>query len=189
MVNYHFYNKLYELLNETGIKGYIQTLIDFDLDARMRKNGGDVDHKLIRAIRDLMVSSDGTINEDAINDIKQMFNEAHQRMREQSDMEYQRAMNRGGVSDSHRVRDAKRGKDVFTIEIFNDTQEEDITPMSLCVTYYDIDEAIADMEEEMQSYQGESDTIYGWVFAGEYETESGDVFGEHDIVYSVSNKD
>lgn len=93
------------------------------------------------------------------------------------------------VSDSRRVRDAKRGKDVFTIEIFNDTQEADITPMSLCVTYYDIDEAIADMEEEMQSYQGESDTIYGWVFAGEYETESGDIFGEPEVVYSASNKD
>lgn len=95
----------------------------------------------------------------------------------------------GEVADSRKVSDAKRGKDIFTIEIFNDTQEEDITPWAYANAYYNIDEAIADVEELIDDYRGESDTIYGWVFAGEYETESGDIFGEPDVVYSVSNKD
>ncbi len=86
-----------------------------------------------------------------------------------------------------RIKDSDNA--IYVVEIYNETEEFDITPMSLSRDYYDLDEAIDDLEREMESYNNDPNEIVGWVLAGEYETEDGDIYGEPEVVYEISNKD
>ena len=98
------------------------------------------------------------------------------------------------ISDSNNLKhkNMKRNDNdsaIYVVEIYNETEEFDITPMSLSHEYYNLDTAIDDLEREMESYNNDPNEIVGWVLAGEYETEDGDIYGETEAVYEISNKD
>lgn len=81
-------------------------------------------------------------------------------------------------------------REIFTVSAFNDTQDEGVDFMPETTTsYYDIDEAVRVADELAREYQDEPDKYTFYVFAGEYETPSGDVFGENESIYSTSNHD
>lgn len=101
-------------------------------------------------------------------------------------------------SDLHRIvkesvnrilRESNR-KEVFTISAFNIENEEDVSDMRYCgQTYYNIDDAIASATEFAQSLIDYGSVVMVTVYAGEYQTESGDIFGEPQDVYTISNND
>ena len=87
------------------------------------------------------------------------------------------------------LRESNR-KEVFTISAFNIENEEDVSDMRYCgQTYYNIDDAIASATEFAQSLIDYGSVVMVTVYAGEYQTESGDIFGEPQDVYTISNSD
>ena len=81
-------------------------------------------------------------------------------------------------------------KEVFTISAFNIENEEDVSDMRYCgQTYYKIDDAIASATEFAQSLVDYGSVVMVTVYAGEYQTESGDILGEPQDVYTISNSD
>lgn len=81
-------------------------------------------------------------------------------------------------------------REVFTISAFNIDKEEEVDDMQYCgQTYYDIDDAIASATEFAQSLVDYGSVVMVTVYAGEYETESGDILGEPQEVYTISNSD
>lgn len=81
-------------------------------------------------------------------------------------------------------------KEVFTISAFDIENEEDVSDMRYCgQTYYDIDDAIASATEFAQSLIDYGRVVMVTVYAGEYQAESGDIFGEPQDVYTISNSD
>lgn len=87
------------------------------------------------------------------------------------------------------LRESNR-KEVFTISAFNIENEEDVSDMQYCgQTYYNIDDAIASATEFAQSLIDYGSVVMVTVYAGEYQTESGDIFGEPQDVYTISNSD
>ena len=82
-------------------------------------------------------------------------------------------------------------KEIFTIDGFNIETEEDASDMKYCgVVYYSEDEAVKAAREYAEicanSYE---EVIIVTVFGGEYETSSGDIYGEPYDIYSISSKD
>ena len=87
------------------------------------------------------------------------------------------------------LRESNR-REVFTISAFNIENEEDVSDMRHCgQTYYNIDDAIASATEFAQSLIDYGSVVMVTVYAGEYQTESGDIFGEPQDVYTISNSD
>jgi len=87
------------------------------------------------------------------------------------------------------LRESKK-KDVFTISAFDIENEEDISDMQYCgQTYYNINDAIASATEFAQSLVDFGSVVIVTVYAGEHQTESGDIFGEPQDVYAISNSD
>ena len=81
-------------------------------------------------------------------------------------------------------------KEVFTVSAFDIENEEDVSDMRYCgQTYYDIDDAIASATEFAQSLIDYGSVVMVTVYAGEYQAESGDIFGESQDVYTISNSD
>lgn len=81
-------------------------------------------------------------------------------------------------------------KEVFTVSAFDIENEEDVSDMRYCgQTYYDIDDAIASATEFAQSLIDYDSVVMVTVYAGEYQAESGDIFGEPQDVYTISNSD
>ena len=79
---------------------------------------------------------------------------------------------------------------IFTLNAVNLTTDEGLDDMQYTAqTYYSEEEAIAAAKEMAASYSDWDDVINISVMAGEYELPSGDVYGEHDDIYTVSNKD
>lgn len=88
------------------------------------------------------------------------------------------------------IKEAYGKKDVFTISAFDIESEEDVSDMRHCgQTYYNIDDAIASATEFAQSLVNYGSVIMITVYAGEYENGNGDVFGEPEGVYTISNSD
>lgn len=82
-------------------------------------------------------------------------------------------------------------KEIFTIDGFNVETEEDASDMKYCgAVYYSEDEAVKAAREYAkicaESYE---EVIIVTVSAGEYETSSGDIYGEPYEIYSISSKD
>ena len=87
------------------------------------------------------------------------------------------------------LRESNR-KEIFTISAFDIENEEDVSDMRYCgQTYYNIDDAIASAIEFAQSLIDYGSVVMVTVYAGEYQTESGDIFGEPQDVYTISNSD
>lgn len=77
-------------------------------------------------------------------------------------------------------------KPVFSIQIIHERYCSDITPMPAMVNYYSLDEAIDAARENLRNI--ESEELYeAYVFAGEKETATGDILGEIDAIYCISN--
>lgn len=87
------------------------------------------------------------------------------------------------------LRENDERTDIYTISIFDVDEDEGIDNMKYAHSYYDIDEAIEDAENIAREYSDDSDVILVSVMGGEYETQSGDIYGEPDAIYTASNKD
>lgn len=84
-----------------------------------------------------------------------------------------------------------KNKEIFTIQIDNVADEEmgDLTPMYLCVSFYDLDEAINAAIDYLKANKDSEEVLEAVVYAGEYEDENGNVFGEPMDVWIGTNKD
>ena len=115
----------------------------------------------------------------------------------QDDMDTDKAHKNLGKLLNHSVKESvnrilreSNRKEVFTISAFNIENEEDVSDMRYCgQTYYNIDDAIASATEFAQSLIDYGSVVMVTVYAGEYQTESGDIFGEPQDVYTISNSD
>ena len=99
-------------------------------------------------------------------------------------------LNEIGNSPKNLYEEESNRKEVFTIDAFDIEKEEDVSDMQYCgKIYYDIDDAIASATEFAQSFVDYGSVVMVSVYAGEYQTESGDIFGEPIDVYTISNSD
>jgi len=80
-------------------------------------------------------------------------------------------------------------QDIFTIQLFDIQREEDVTPMPYNIDYYDVNEAIDAANSLADEYKKDDNVYQVHVFAGEYETKTGDVFGEPNVIYCATNVD
>jgi hypothetical protein len=80
-------------------------------------------------------------------------------------------------------------EDVYTIDIFDINNEESVDDMRYAVDYATADEAINAARQAAKQYSNYDDVINVFVMAGEYRDANGNVFGEPDAIYCVSNKD
>ena len=88
------------------------------------------------------------------------------------------------------LKESQVKKDVFTISAFDIENEEDVSDMQYCAkTYYDINDAIASATKFAQSLVDYGKVVMVTVYAGEYETDNGNIFGEPYDVYTISNSD
>ena len=80
--------------------------------------------------------------------------------------------------------------DIFTLDIFDIENENSIDDMQYAYDYESEDEAIQAAREIVQKYADYDSVINVFVMAGEYKDErTGDVYGEPNAIYCVSNKD
>lgn len=77
-------------------------------------------------------------------------------------------------------------KPVFTIQIVHERYCSDITPIPAMVNYYSLDEAIDAARENLRNIDNE-ELYEAYVFSGEEETATGDILGEIDAIYCISN--
>lgn len=88
---------------------------------------------------------------------------------------------------NHLLKEGK-GRDIFTLRAEDIMSEEDVTPMNCSHTYDSFDEAVNDAVKLANSWSDDDSVINIFVMAGEYETPSGDIYGEPEAVYCASNK-
>lgn len=97
--------------------------------------------------------------------------------------------NRGRKTASVKVaKKEETDKDIFTIDLFNETKADGIDTKETTKVYYDADEAIKVAEGLIKDYAGEEDEYTVSVYAGEYEKPSGDIYGEVTSIWEKSNK-
>ncbi len=97
--------------------------------------------------------------------------------------------NRGRKTASVKVaKKEETDKDIFTIDLFNETKADGIDTKETTKVYYDADEAIKVAEELIKGYADEEDEYTVSVYAGEYEKPSGDIYGEVTSIWEKSNK-
>lgn len=81
-------------------------------------------------------------------------------------------------------------KEVFTISAYDIENDEDVSDMQHCgQTYYNLDDAIDSATEFAQCLTNYGSVVMVTVYAGEYQTEDGNIFGEPQDVYTISNSD
>lgn len=80
-------------------------------------------------------------------------------------------------------------KDVYTIDVFNVDADEGIDDMRYAVLYESFDEAVDAARECARSYADCGEVVCVSVMGGEFETPSGDVFGDPEVIYTISNSD
>ncbi len=79
-------------------------------------------------------------------------------------------------------------KEVFSVSAFDIENEVDVSDTQCCgVTYHNMDEALDAAIQFAQSLVGYGSVVEVRVHAGEYQTEKGDILGEPEVVYVVSN--
>jgi hypothetical protein len=88
------------------------------------------------------------------------------------------------------LKEGQQRTPIFTLNAVDLTTDEGFDDMKYTSqTYYSEEEAIEAAKEMANKYSGWDGIINISVMAGEYELPSGDVYGEHDAIYTVSNKD
>lgn len=81
-------------------------------------------------------------------------------------------------------------KDVYTIDVFNVEADEGIDDMRYTTkTYESFDDAVEDARECARSYADCGEVVCVSVMGGEFETPSGDIFGDPEVIYTISNSD
>lgn len=78
-------------------------------------------------------------------------------------------------------------KNIFTIDVSDIINEEGIMDARTCVDYNSEDEAINVAKEIANDFSSDNNVIEISVFAGEYENENGDVFGEPFDIFTATN--
>ena len=79
-------------------------------------------------------------------------------------------------------------KDIFTLDVFNETQDSGIDDMQHAAQiYYSYNEAYDAAVECAEAYSDDPNEIIVYILAGEYELPSGDIYGEPVAVEYVSN--
>ena len=92
---------------------------------------------------------------------------------------------RGGMGPSYTIY-CGPSKPVYSIQIMNERYANDVTPMPAMTNYYSLDEAIDAARDNLRNV--DSEELYeAYVFAGEKETCTGDILGECDAIYCISN--
>lgn len=81
----------------------------------------------------------------------------------------------------------KKSKEVYTVNLYNITEDEPIE--TVLPNYYSEGDAIKIAIECLHDFDPTDDVIEATVFAGEYEDENGDVYGEPTDIYTISNQD
>lgn len=95
------------------------------------------------------------------------------------------AINRGLLEGMKRAR-----REIFTINATYIETEESVDDMSIATTFYTEDDAIEAARDFAKDMVNADDgVVITYVYSGEYETPSGDVFGEPEPFYSISNSD
>lgn len=88
------------------------------------------------------------------------------------------------------LKEGQQRTPIFTLNAIDLTTDDGIDDMQYTSqTYYSEDEAIEAAKEMANKYSDWDTVINISVMAGEYEMPSGDVYGEPDDIYTVSNKD
>jgi hypothetical protein len=88
------------------------------------------------------------------------------------------------------LKEGQQRTPIFTLNAIDLTTDEGIDDMQYTTkTYYSEDEAIEAAKEMANKYSDWDGVINIFIMAGEYELPSGDVYGEPDAIYTVSNKD
>ena len=80
-------------------------------------------------------------------------------------------------------------RDIFTLNIFDIENENSIDDMQYAYDYESEEEAIQAAREVAKKYADMDSVINVFVMAGEYMDAQGNIFGEPDAIYCVSNKD
>lgn len=103
------------------------------------------------------------------------FNNLNERLAE--------AINRGLVEGMKRAR-----KSIFTIDATYIETEDPVDDMSIATTFYDEDEAIEAARNFARDMIGaDGGVVITYVYSGEYETPNGDIYGDPEAFYSISN--
>lgn len=88
------------------------------------------------------------------------------------------------------LKEGQQRTPIFTLNAIDLTTDEGIDDMQYTSqTYYSEDEAIEAAKEMANKYSDWDGVINIFIMAGEYELPSGEVCGEPDAIYAVSNKD
>ena len=80
-------------------------------------------------------------------------------------------------------------KDIYTIDVFNIDADEGIDDMRYAAAYQSFDEALEAARECARSYADCGEVICVSIMGGEFETPSGDTFGDPEVIYTISNSD
>lgn len=81
-------------------------------------------------------------------------------------------------------------REIFTVDAFDIENEIDVCDMQYCgQIYYNIDEAIKAAKKLAQDLIDYENVAIVTVYGGEYETDNGNIFGDPQDVYSISNSD
>ena len=80
-------------------------------------------------------------------------------------------------------------KDIYTIDVFNIDADEGIDDMRYAAAYESFDEALEAARECARSYADCGDVVCVGIMSGEYETPSGNIFGDPEVIYTISNSD
>ena len=80
-------------------------------------------------------------------------------------------------------------KDIYTIDVFNIDADEGVDDMRYAAAYESFDEALEAARECARSYADCGEVICVSIMSGEFETPSGDTFGDPEAIYTISNSD
>ena len=94
------------------------------------------------------------------------------------------AIERGLTEGMKRAR-----RSIYTIDATYIESETPVDDMSIAATFYDEEEAIDAARQFAKDMIDADEVVITYVYSGQYETPNGDVFGEPEAFYSISNRD
>lgn len=94
---------------------------------------------------------------------------------------------RGGVGYVYRIW-MEQPKNVFQVHIYNEMSCDDVTPMPLNIDFTSFEKAIEEARKALLSYDTD-ELLEAYIFAGEKKDALGNVTGEPEAIYTISNLD
>lgn len=84
----------------------------------------------------------------------------------------------------------QENKDLYTLDVFNVEADEGIDDMRYAgATYETFDDALEAARECARSYADCGEVVEVSIMSGEFETPSGNIFGDPEVIYTISNSD